>query len=76
MSESSDEDDTNDRTGIGYRLVDVEKLSTTISNLHKCDEGELLSRYKQTSHLSAISQYIISVIFKSLAFRPKYFIIV
>ena len=39
---SSSDDEYSDDEGCGYRLIDLTIFSLSISDLHKCDEGEVL----------------------------------
>ncbi|KAK3741429.1 hypothetical protein QZH41_003985 [Actinostola sp. cb2023] len=39
-SESSDDDDSANE-GQGYRLIDLKSLSSSVSDVHKCDDGNL-----------------------------------
>jgi len=40
-SESSDDDDDDiANEGQGYRLIDLKSLSSSVSDVHKCDDGE------------------------------------
>ena len=41
-SPSSSDDEYSDNEGCGYRLIDLTTFSSSISDLHKCDEGEIL----------------------------------
>ena len=41
-SPSSSDDEYSDDEGCGYRLIDLITFSLSISDLHKCDEGEIL----------------------------------
>ena len=41
-SPSSSDDEYSDDEGCGYRLIDLTTFSLSISDLHKCDEGEIL----------------------------------
>ena len=42
QSSSSSDDDHSDDEACGYRLIDLRTFSSSISDLHKCDEGEFL----------------------------------
>ena len=40
-SSGSSSDETEDLVGHGYRLLDINNLSSTLFDIHKCDEGKL-----------------------------------
>lgn len=39
----SDEESTGQCEGTGYRLIDLQSLSSVLSSAHKCEEGEKIS---------------------------------
>lgn len=40
---SSDEESTGQCEGTGYRLIDLQSLSSVLSSAHKCEEGQKIS---------------------------------